>query len=83
MSISMRLKRFGRKGHAQYRVVVADRRKARDGGVIEELGSYDPHQEADEDKVKLNKERVVYWLDQGGKPTGTVKDLLKKKGIAV
>ncbi len=83
MSLSMRLKRFGRKGYAQYRLVVTDRRRQRDGGVIEELGQYDPHQEDMNEKFKINKERVAYWLQQGGQPTGTVKTLLKKQGVTL
>ena len=83
MALAMRLKRFGRKGYAQYRVVVADSRSPRDGGVVEELGSYDPHQEDNEKKTVLKKDRVAYWLQQGSQPTGTVKNLLKKQGILV
>ena len=83
MAVSMRLKRGGRKGYAQYRFVVADSSKKRDGGVIEELGVYDPHQEDNNKKVVLNKERVDYWLRQGSQPTETVKSLLKKQGISL
>ena len=77
MSLSVRLKRFGRKGSAFYRVVVAESRRKRDGVVIEELGYYDPYKEGDE-RVFLKKDRMDYWFNKGVKPTQTVKSLFKK-----
>ncbi len=58
-----------------------DSRRPRDGRIIEPLGWYDPC--ADEDKQsKINIERVQYWLSVGAQPTDTVRDLLKKQGVA-
>ena len=78
MAVSLRLKRLGRKGYPMYRLVAADQRRSRDGKFIEELGSYNPHQSEDGEKTNIKKERVEYWLKQGGQPTQTVKVLLKK-----
>ena len=50
---------------------------------IEYLGSYDPHQEKDEDKVSVYQERVEYWLSKGAQPTETVAQLLRKVGLKV
>ncbi|OED34693.1 30S ribosomal protein S16 [PVC group bacterium (ex Bugula neritina AB1)] len=77
----MRLKRFGRKGCAYYRLVVTDRRRRRDGGVIEELGAYDPHCTDVHQKLKVDKERVSYWIGQGAQPTSSVGSLLKRQGF--
>ena len=81
MAVSMRLKRMGNRNNAFYRLVVADARSPRDGRFIEELGWYDPYKELEQEKVELNKERVLYWLGQGASPSTTVKSLLKKQGV--
>ncbi len=74
---------MGNKNNAFFRLVVADARSPRDGKFIEELGWYNPYKETIEEKVKFNKERIAYWLDQGVQPSGTVKNLLKKQGMSV
>ena len=76
MAVKIRLARHGAKKHPYYRVVVADSRSPRDGRFIEELGIYDPMAEGD--KLKLDVERVKYWVSQGAQPTDTVRGLLKK-----
>lgn len=74
--VKIRLRRMGAKKAPYYRVVVADSRSPRDGRFIEELGVYDPM--AESDKLKLDVERVKYWISQGAQPTDTVRGLLKK-----
>ena len=74
--VKIRLRRMGAKKAPYYRVVVADSRSPRDGRFIEELGIYDPM--AESDKLKLDVERVKYWVSQGAQPTDTVRGLLKK-----
>ncbi|MEA4946604.1 MAG: 30S ribosomal protein S16, partial [Oscillospiraceae bacterium] len=59
-----------------YRVVVADSRFPRDGRFIEEVGVYDPA--AESDKLKVDMERINYWIASGAQPTETVRGLLKK-----
>ena len=68
--------RFGSKGKPFYRIVVVDSRKRRDGKFIEQLGYYDPM--TDPAKVKLDVERMQYWLDHGGIPTTTVRRLFNR-----
>lgn len=81
LSVRLRLKRIGRRHHPVYRVVAVDRRKPRDGRVIEECGHYDPTN-ADEDKqVTLDQAKIEKWLNVGAQPSDTVRNLLKKQGI--
>jgi small subunit ribosomal protein S16 len=62
-----------------YRVVIADSRARRDGPFIEIIGTYDPLKEPSE--VKLNVEKVKYWLQQGAQPTDIVKKLIQRAGL--
>jgi len=70
---------MGKKGAPFYRIVAADSHSPRDGRFIEEIGTYDPRKEAD--KVVLNKEAALKWLQQGAQPTDTVRSLLSKQGV--
>lgn len=79
MPVRMRLKRFGSKGNAHYRIVLADARAARDGSTIEEIGYYDPR--PDPAEVSIDQDRAVYWLMTGAQPTDTVRSLLRKTGV--
>ena len=60
-----------------------DARSPRDGRVIEELGWYDPGAKEPDKQVSLNRERIEHWLRVGALPTETVRDLLRRQGIAV
>ena len=79
MAVKIRLRRIGYKKHPIYRVVVADSRTARDGKVIDEIGSYDPNQEPS--LFKVDEEAAKKWLASGAQPTETVEKLFKKAGI--
>jgi small subunit ribosomal protein S16 len=81
--VRIRLARFGRRNKAHWRIGAFDRRTRRDGEPIEYLGSYDPHQQRDEDKVSIDQERVEYWLSKGAQPSETVAQLLRKVGVQV
>lgn len=59
-----------------YRIIVADSRSRRDGPFIEIVGTYDPKKEPSE--IKVNSERVKYWMEHGAQPTDSVKKLLQK-----
>ena len=74
--VKIRLRRMGAKKAPYYRVVVADSHSPRDGRVIEEIGTYDPM--AENDKIKVDMERVKYWIANGAQPTDTVRGLIKK-----
>ena len=65
---------------ASYRVVVIDKRSPRNGRFVENVGTYDPLKNPAE--VKLNAERIKYWLGCGAQPSDTVRSFLKKQKIA-
>lgn len=79
MAVKIRLTRMGAKGKPYYRIVAADKEYPRDGRFIEILGNYDPKKNPVE--VSLKEDRVRDWLSKGAKPTLTVSNLLKTKGI--
>ncbi len=74
---------MGRRHQPFYRVSAIDGRAPRDGKVIEELGFYDPLATEPGKQVRLKRERIEHWLSQGAQPSDTVRDLLKREGIAV
>ena len=78
VAVKIRLKRIGKKFQPFYRVVVLDGRKKRDGRVIEEIGVYDPMQEPS--LIRIDSDRVQYWLGVGAQPSNTVFNLLKITG---
>lgn len=79
--VKLRLKRFGRRHRPYYRICAMDQRSARDSKTIEELGHFDPIEPDDQKAVKLNDERIRYWLSVGAQPSDTVWSLLRKAGI--
>ncbi|MTI01079.1 30S ribosomal protein S16 [Roseibium sp. RKSG952] len=82
MATKIRLARGGSKKRPYYRIVVADIRSPRDGRFIEKIGSYDPMLPKDsEDRVKLDVERVQYWLGTGAQPTDRVHRFLDAAGL--
>ncbi|GHV22392.1 30S ribosomal protein S16 [Spirochaetia bacterium] len=80
MSATIRLKRFGTKKRPYYRIVVMDTRAARDGRTIEELGYYHPI-ETEDKQISINTDKAIAWLNDGARPTDTVRKLLNKKDI--
>ncbi|HRK42673.1 MAG TPA: 30S ribosomal protein S16 [Gemmobacter sp.] len=82
MSMKIRLARGGSKKRPFYAIVATDSRMPRDGRFIEKLGVYNPLLAKDsEDRVKLNAERVQYWLSQGAQPTDRVARFLENAGL--
>ncbi|WP_424944231.1 30S ribosomal protein S16 [Aliiroseovarius crassostreae] len=82
MAMKIRLARGGSKKRPFYRVVAADSRMPRDGRFIEKLGTYNPLLPKDsEERVKLDMERVQYWLDQGAQPSDRVSRFLEAAGV--
>jgi small subunit ribosomal protein S16 len=76
MAVKIRLQRQGKPKRPFYKVVAAVAKSKRDGEPIEVLGQYDPM--AVQDKMRLDKTRLDYWLSQGAKPTQTVANLISK-----
>jgi small subunit ribosomal protein S16 len=80
MAVKIRLARMG--GHKKpfYRIVVADSESPRDGRFIEIIGHYDPKKNPVE--IEMKADRIKAWISKGARPTLTVSQLMKKKGIA-
>ena len=74
--VKIRLQRQGAKKAPFYHIVVADSRSPRDGRIIEQIGTFDPM--TDPATIKLDNDRVEYWIKNGAKPTDTVKALIEK-----
>jgi small subunit ribosomal protein S16 len=74
--VSIRLMRMGDKKRPTYRVVVADSRRFRNGRFIENIGVYNPLPRNIE--LKLNMERVEYWIAKGAQPSDTVRSLIER-----
>ena len=78
--VRLRMTRMGRKKRPFYRIVAADSRSPRDGRNIETLGWYDPMSKPK--GLKLDIERVDYWLGQGASPSDTVGKLIERARAA-
>jgi len=64
--LAIRMQRTGRKGQAQFRMIVQDsRRTPTSGNIVELLGSYDPHTKV----ATINKERAEFFLNNGAQPS--------------
>lgn len=82
MAMKIRLARGGSKKRPHYAIVAADSRMPRDGRFIEKLGTYAPMLPKDsEDRVKMNMERVQYWMSKGAQPTDRVSRMLEAAGV--
>ena len=78
VAVRIRMKQMGRAHRHYYRIVAIDHRQPRDGKVIEELGSYDPHLAEKEKRVVLTPARIKYWLGVGAKPSEQCEVFFKK-----
>jgi len=82
MAMKIRLARGGSKKRPFYRIVAADSRMPRDGRYVEKLGTYNPLLPKDsEERVKMDMERVQYWLGQGAQPTDRISRMLEAAGV--
>ena len=75
--IKLRLKRYGKKREASYRIVLINSRDRREGRPIEELGFYNPRT----DETKLDVPGIIKRLQQGAQPTDTVRRILEKANV--
>ena len=82
MSLKIRLARAGTKKRPVYHIVVADSRSPRDGRFIERLGHFNPLLPKDqEDRLKLDMDKVKSWLDKGAQPSDRVMRFLDAAGV--
>lgn len=75
--IKLRLKRYGKKREASYRIIAINSRDRRDGRAIEELGFYNPRT----DETRLDVPGIVRRLQQGAQPSDTVRRILEKANV--
>ena len=81
MSMKIRLARGGSKKRPYYSIVATDSRMPRDGRFLEKLGTYNPLlAKDDENRVKMDMDRVNHWLGQGAQPTDRVARFLEAAG---
>lgn len=76
--LAIKLMRTGAKKRPSYRVIVKEKQSKRDGAYLENVGTYNPTREPAE--IKLNMDRIRYWIANGAQPTDTVSRLIKASG---
>ena len=82
--VSIRLSRAGAKKRPFYHMVVTDSRNRRDGRYIERLGFFNPLGKESQENIRIDMERVEYWIGQGAKHSDRVASLLKaQRKVAV
>ncbi len=80
--VVIRLARGGSKKRPFYHLVVADQRMKRDGRFIERVGFFNPVARGQEERLRVDAERVEHWVGQGAKPSARVAKLLKDNAAA-
>ncbi|MFA5627341.1 MAG: 30S ribosomal protein S16 [Thiohalomonadaceae bacterium] len=76
--VIIRMSRGGAKKRPFYHIIVTDSRNRRDGRFIEQLGFFNPVAKANEESMRLNRERIDYWLSKGAQTSERVASLLKQ-----
>ncbi len=73
--LRIRLTRVGKKKQPTYRIVVIEKKNARDGSFIEIVGHYNPRQEPA--AITMKTDRIQYWLSKGAQPSDTVRSFIR------
>ena len=76
--VTIRMSRGGAKKRPFYNIVVTDSRNRRDGRYIERVGFFNPVAQGNEEKLRIDRERVDHWVSKGAKTSETVAKLLKQ-----
>ncbi|TQV75511.1 30S ribosomal protein S16 [Aliikangiella marina] len=80
--VTIRLARGGSKKRPFYHMVVTDKRNARDGRFIERVGFFNPIATGQEERIRVDNERVDHWVAQGAQMSDRVKKLIKDSKAA-
>lgn len=80
--VTIRLSRGGSKKRPFYHLTVADSRRSRNGSYIERLGFFNPDARGQEERLRINNERVQYWVSNGAQLSQRVTKLLKDQAAA-
>ena len=76
--VTIRLARGGAKKRPFFSIVVADHRRTPRGRFLERVGFFNPVATESEERLRIDRERVDYWVQQGAQPSPRVKQLLKQ-----
>ena len=76
--VTIRLARGGSKKRPFYHLTVADSRNARNGRFIERVGFFNPIARGQEERLRIDRDRVQFWLERGAQTSDRVKSLLKQ-----
>ena len=76
--VTIRLARHGSKKNPFYHITVADRSAARDGRFVERVGFYNPVAKGQAEGLRVDLDRVDYWVGVGASPSDTVSNLIKR-----
>ena len=76
--VVIRLSRGGSKKRPFYSVTVADQRRSPTGRFIERIGFFNPNARGSEEQLRIDLERVAYWVGQGAQPSDRVAKLIKQ-----
>jgi len=80
--VTIRLSRVGAKKRPFYQVTVTDSRSSRDGRFIERVGFFNPVASGKEERVRLDRERIEYWVTNGARLSDRVAQLLRDSAKA-
>ena len=80
--VTIRLARGGSKKRPFYHITVADSRRSRDGRYIERLGFFNPIARGQEERLRLDSERLNHWVGQGAQLSERVAKLAKEAAAA-
>lgn len=81
MATRMRLQRVGARKEPRYRIVVISAESGSSAGYIEKIGNYFPEADQGSQEYEVDREKAVEWLENGAKPSSTVKNILSELGI--
>ncbi len=81
MSTKMRLQRMGATKEPRYRIVVINTKAGSSAGYIEKVGNYFPETDDEDEEYQVEEDIALKWLQDGAKPSSTVKDILTEEGI--
>ena len=77
--VKIRLARGGSKKRPFYAIVVSDQRRQPKGRFVERLGFFNPMANENEERIRLNEDRVEYWIKNGAKPSERVAHIISQK----
>lgn len=80
--VTIRLSRGGSKKRPFYHLTVTDSRNPRDGRYIERVGFFNPIARGQEERLRVDNDRVKYWIERGAQTSVRVSSLLKEAGKA-